>query len=152
MTLDGTDIPVTLSAADKSSVEEAGFYAVTESDGGLLAVPRIENGELVVSIHPLNEGEFSTYFFLNQGVWKGYGGPDQPVTVVSPDGAVWKGEPASYNPFSGYRRYYPRYRYGSRRERYHFCSCERRIVPIRNQQPVFGASEWSLPAPARFLL
>ena len=101
MTLDGTDIPVTLSAADKSSVEEAGFYAVTESDGGLLAVPRIENGELVVSIHPLNEGEFSTYFFLNQGVWKGYGGPDQPVTVVSPDGAVWKGEPASYNPFSG---------------------------------------------------
>ena len=67
MTLDGTDIPVTLSAADKSSVEEAGFYAVTESDGGLLAVPRIENGELVVSIHPLNEGEFSTYFFLNQG-------------------------------------------------------------------------------------
>lgn len=101
MTLGGTDIPMTLSAADKSSIEEAGFYAVTESDGGLLAVPRIENGELVVSIHPLNEGDFSTYFFLNQGVWKGYGGPDQPVTVVSPDGTVLEGEPALYNPFSG---------------------------------------------------
>ena len=91
MTLDGTDIPVTLSAADKSSVEEAGFYAVTESDGGLLAVPRIENGELVVSIHPLNEGKVQHLFLSQPGVWKGYGGPDQPVTVVSPDGAVWKG-------------------------------------------------------------
>lgn len=101
LTVDETAIPFTLAAAEESALDEVGFYAVTEADGGLLAVPRIENGELVVSIHPLNEGDFCTYPFLTQGVWRGYGGPDLPITVTTPDGTVLEGEPAPYTPFSG---------------------------------------------------
>ena len=101
LTVHGTAIPFTLQAAEESALDEAGFYAVTEEDGGLLAVPRIENGELVVSIHPLNDGDFCTYPFLNRGVWSGYGGPDLPITVTAPDGTVLEGEPESYSPISG---------------------------------------------------
>lgn len=101
LTVHGTAIPFTLQAAEESALDEVGFYAVTEADGGLLAVPRIENGELVVSIHPLNDGDFCTYPFLNRGVWSSYGGPDLPITVTAPDGTVLEGEPASYSPISG---------------------------------------------------
>ncbi|HIZ84396.1 MAG TPA: sigma-70 family RNA polymerase sigma factor [Firmicutes bacterium] len=101
LTIHGTPIPFTLQAAEESALDEVGFYTVTEEDGGLLAVPRIENGELVVSIHPLDDGDFCTYPFLNRGVWTGYGGPDLPITVTAPDGTVLEGEPASYSPFSG---------------------------------------------------
>ena len=101
LTVHGTAIPFTLQAAEESALDEVGFYAVTEEDGGLLAVPRIENGELVVSIHPLNDGDFGTYPFLNRGVWSGYGGPDLPITVTAPDGTVLEGEPAPYSPISG---------------------------------------------------
>ena len=101
LTVKGVEVPFVLLAAEEVSLEEAGFYAVTSEDGGLLAVPRLENGELVVSIHPLNQGDFSTYPFLNQGVWKGYGGPSQPLTVVAEDGTVLEGEPAPYIPFNG---------------------------------------------------
>lgn len=101
LTIHGTAIPFTLRAAEESALDEAGFYDVTQEDGGLLAVPRIENGELVVSIHPLNEGAFCTYPFLNRGVWTGYGGPDLPITVTAPDGTVLEGEPAPYSPFNG---------------------------------------------------
>lgn len=101
LTVHGTAIPLTLQVAEESALDEVGFYAVTEEDGGLLAVPRIENGELVVSIHPLNDGDFCTYPFLNRGVWSGYGGPDLPITVTAPDGTVLEGEPESYSPISG---------------------------------------------------
>ncbi len=101
LTVHGTAIPFTLQAAEESALDEVGFYAVAEEDGGLLAVPRIENGELVVSIHPLNDGDFCTYPFLNRGVWSGYGGPDLPITVTAPDGTVLEGEPESYSPISG---------------------------------------------------
>lgn len=101
LTVHGTAIPFTLQAAEESALDEAGFYSVTQEDGGLLAVPRIENGELVVSIHPLNDGDFCTYPFLNRGVWSGYGGPDLPITVTAPDGTLLEGEPESYSPISG---------------------------------------------------
>lgn len=101
LTMEGTAIPLTLLAAEETALDQVGFYDITPSDGGLLAVPRIENGELVVSIHPLDEGDFRTYFFLNRGPWTGYGGPELPVTVTAPDGTVLEGEPAPYSPFSG---------------------------------------------------
>lgn len=101
LTVHGTAIPLTLQAAEESALDEAGFYSVTQEDGGLLAVPRIENGELVVSIHPLNDGDFCTYPFLNRGVWSGYGGPDLPITVTAPDGTLLEGEPESYSPIIG---------------------------------------------------
>ena len=101
LTLDGTDLPITLVAAEETALEQAGFYSVTEADGGLLAVPRLENGELVVSIHPLNTGPFNTSPSLTKGIWSDYGGPQLPITVTAPDGTVLEGEPASYSPFNG---------------------------------------------------
>ena len=101
LTVNGTPLPLTLTAAEESAISEAGFYSMTEEDGGLLAVPRLEDGELIVSIHPLNEGEFRTYPFLNGGVWAGYGGEELPVTVTAPDGSVLEGEAELANPFSG---------------------------------------------------
>lgn len=99
--VEGTQVPFVLMASKENSLEEAGFFDLTPEEGGLLAVPRMEKGELVVSIHPLNQGEFATYPFLNEGVWAGYGGPDQPITVTAEDGTVLEGEPGVYSPFSG---------------------------------------------------
>ncbi|HIX34447.1 MAG TPA: hypothetical protein IAA46_10600, partial [Candidatus Gemmiger avium] len=99
---DGTEIPLLLQQTpEETELENAGFYALTEQDGGLLAIPRLENGELVVSVYPLNSGDFHTCFFLNEGVWKEYGGEQIPITATYEDGTVLTGEPAEYSPFSG---------------------------------------------------
>lgn len=99
---DGVEIPILLQqASEETKLENAGFYSLTEQDGGLLAIPRMENGELVVSIYPLNCGDFNTYFFLNEGMWGDYGGERIPITATSEDGTVLTGEPADYSPFSG---------------------------------------------------
>lgn len=79
--------------------EEAGCCAITE-EGGLLAVPRIENGELIVSIYPLDIGQFRTNVSLTMGFWEGFGGPSAPVTVTTPEGEVQTGRPMGYNPYS----------------------------------------------------
>ena len=44
LTIHGTAIPFTLQAAEESALDEVGFYAVTEADGGLLAVPGSRTG------------------------------------------------------------------------------------------------------------
>lgn len=99
---DGTEIPLLLQQTpEETELGNDGFYALTEQDGGLLAIPRLENGELVVSVYPLNSGDFHTYFFLNEGVWKEYGGEQLPITATYEDGTVLTGEPAEYSPFSG---------------------------------------------------
>ena len=98
---DGAEIPISLhQASEETQLESAGFYSLTEEDGGLLAIPRLENGELVVSIYPLNCGDFNTYFFLNEGMWSEYGGERMPITATSEDGTVLTGEPAAYSPIS----------------------------------------------------
>lgn len=79
--------------------EEAGSCAMTE-EGGLLAIPRIENGELIVSIYPLNIGQFQTNISLTMGFWECFGGPSAPVTVTTPEGEVRTGRPMGYNPYS----------------------------------------------------
>ena len=84
---------------EETDLSRAGFYELTEENGGLMAVPRLDNGELVVSIYPLNEGEFGTWAFLNQGPWASYGGPQEPVTVTDAQGNVLTGEPEAYSPF-----------------------------------------------------
>ena len=98
---DGAAIPLSLhQAVEENELGNAGFYSLTEEDGGLLAIPRLENGELVVSLYPLNCGDFNTYFFLNEGMWSEYGGERMPITATSEDGTVLTGEPAAYSPFS----------------------------------------------------
>lgn len=99
---DEVPVVITLKQAEgELSLDEAGYYSVTEEDGGLLAIPRLENGELIVSIYPLNAGEFRTDIGLTQGTWSGFGGTEAPVTVAAEDGTLLSGRPVGYSPFSG---------------------------------------------------
>ena len=101
LTLDGTEIPLTLETAEESTLGETGAYSLAPDGSGLLAVPRLERGSLIVSVYPLDGGAFSTQPSLTRGVWGGYGGPEAPVTVTSADSSVLTGEPLAYTPFSG---------------------------------------------------
>lgn len=94
-TADGS-IELTLRRAEETSYEHAGYFSLTESQGGLLAMPRLENGELIVSLYPLNEGDF----VIDPGLTKAFG-ETAPVTVTAEDGTVLTGTPLNWRPFSG---------------------------------------------------
>lgn len=88
-------IPLTLRRAKTEvSFDQAGYYDLTEDQGGLLAMPRLENGELIVSIYPLNEGDFT----IDAGLTK-LCGELAPVTVTAGDGTVRTGSPAQWHPY-----------------------------------------------------
>ena len=88
-------ICLTLRRADTEvSFDRAGYYDLTEDQGGLLAIPRLENGELIVSIYPLNEGDFT----IDAGLTK-LCGELAPVTVTSGDGRVRTGSPVEWHPY-----------------------------------------------------
>lgn len=60
LTFNGDSVPITLKRAENErSFEQAGYYDMTGDQGGLLVIPRLENGELIVSIYPLNEGDLT---------------------------------------------------------------------------------------------
>lgn len=82
-------IPLPLRRAETEvSFDQAGYYDLTEDQGGLLATPRLENGELIVSIYPLNGGDFT----IDAGLTK-LCGELAPVTVTAGDGTVLTGSP-----------------------------------------------------------
>lgn len=88
-------IPLTLRRAETEvSFDQAGYYDLTEDQGGLLAIPRLENGELIVSIYPLNEGDFT----IDAGLTK-LCGELAPVTVTAGDGTVLTGSPVRWHPY-----------------------------------------------------
>lgn len=88
-------IPLTLRRAETEvSFDQAGYYDLTEDQGGLLAIPRLENGELIVSIYPLNEGDLT----IDAGLTK-LCGELAPVTVTSGDGTVLAGSPIGWHPY-----------------------------------------------------
>lgn len=98
------EVPLTLMLKQTErelTLDEAGYYSVTEEDGGLLAIPRLENGELIVSVYPLNVGEYHTGIGLTMGICSEFGGPSAPVTATASDGTVLTGRPVRYSPFSG---------------------------------------------------
>ena len=87
-------IPLTLRRAETEvSFDRAGYYDLTEDQGGLLAMPRLENGELIVSVYPLNEGDFT----IDAGLTK-LCGELAPVTVTAGDGTVRTGSPRPVAP------------------------------------------------------
>ncbi|MGN1002516.1 MAG: RNA polymerase sigma factor [Oscillospiraceae bacterium] len=92
----GTPVPLTLTLrrAEEVGFEQAGFYDLTEDQGGLLAIPRLENGELILSIYPLNQGDFS----IDAGLTR-LCGETAPVTVTAADGTVLTGTPVGWHPF-----------------------------------------------------
>lgn len=98
---DGTPITITLKQTEEElTLDEAGYYSLTEEDGGLLAIPRLENEELIISIYPLNAGEFHTDVGLTMGVWSGFGGPEASITVTAADGTILTGRPVNYSPYN----------------------------------------------------
>ncbi len=88
-------IPLTLRRAETEvSFDQAGYYDLTEDQGGLLAIPRLENGKLIVSIYPLNEGDFT----MDAGLTK-LCGELAPVTLTAGDGSVRTGSPIGWHPY-----------------------------------------------------
>ena len=95
ITFNGDLVPITLKRAENErAFEQAGYYDLTEDQGGLLAIPRLENGELIVSIYPLNEGDLT----IAAGLTK-LCGELAPVTVTSGDGTVLAGSPIGWHPY-----------------------------------------------------
>ena len=95
ITFNGDLVPITLKRAENErAFEQAGYYDLTEDQGGLLAIPRLENGELIVSIYPLNEGDLT----IDAGLTK-LCGELAPVTVTSGDGTVLAGSPIGWHPY-----------------------------------------------------
>lgn len=97
LTLTGEEQPLELTlrrAGNEVSYDQAGYFLLTENQGGLLAVPRLEDGNLLVSIYPLNEGDFIT----DPGLTKAFG-ELAAVTVTGEDGSVRTGSPVGWHPF-----------------------------------------------------
>lgn len=102
LTLTGAaeDVALTLRRAAEIPYEDAGYFALTEAEGGLLAVPRREDGRLLVAIYPLNEGDFVT----DAGLTLAFGAREA-VTLTASDGSVYRGEAVGWHPF-GSESYY----------------------------------------------
>lgn len=102
LTLTGAaeDVALTLRRAAEIPYEDAGYFALTEAEGGLLAVPRREDGRLLVAIYPLNEGDFVT----DAGLTLAFGAREA-VTLTGADGSVYRGEAVGWHPF-GSESYY----------------------------------------------
>lgn len=107
MTLDLGWVQVAFTLAPgKEDALEAYSYALAEY-GGVLAIPALEDGRLIVDLYPLNTGEFSVGAGIVQGVYEHNGGPSEPVTIAGSDGAVRTGRSVRYNPYgeSAYSRW-----------------------------------------------
>ena len=98
----GASCTMTLNRAETEvSFEKAGYYEMTEDQGGLLAMPRLENGELIVAIYPLSEGDYVIQPMLNIGAWSEYDTDYQDLTVTAEDGTVLVGQRINPSFFSG---------------------------------------------------
>lgn len=72
-----------------------------EEDGGLLAIPRLENGSLIVAIYPLDHGEYKTLPGLVLGL-HGEKEKGSVITATDEKGTTLTGTCINYYPFSPY--------------------------------------------------
>lgn len=102
---DGVESEIVLHRAETEvSFEKAGYYEMTEDEGGLLALPRIENGNLIVAIYPLSDGDYVIQPSLSHGIWMSTAAGYE-ITATAEDGTVLVGNAEGYSPFSGYEFY-----------------------------------------------
>lgn len=86
---------LTLKRLDEESLEQYA-YTYTEENGGVLVIPRLENGELIVEIYPI-QGEYGcilpsvTEHSWYKGIAEDSLEPGSSITVTAEDGTVLKG-------------------------------------------------------------
>ncbi len=96
--ISGMEFPFTFQKAKEEELEDYSY--VLDSQGGVLAIPKLQEGRLYVDIYPLNCGDYTTDPGLVRSVCEGIGGSKGEVTVTGEDGTVRVGECLSYSPFS----------------------------------------------------
>lgn len=96
--ISGLELPVIFEKAKEEKLEEYSY--ALGSQGGVLAIPKLENGRLYVDIYPLSCGIYTTEPGLIRSVFETAGGPKEEVTVTGEDGIVRTGECLRYRPFS----------------------------------------------------
>ncbi len=96
--ISGLELPVVFEKAKEEKLEEYSY--ALDSQGGVLAIPKLENGRLYVDIYPLNCGGYITDPGLVRSVFETVGGPKEEVTVTGEDGSVRTGKCLYYKPFS----------------------------------------------------
>ncbi|MEZ3433205.1 MAG: sigma-70 family RNA polymerase sigma factor [Lachnospiraceae bacterium] len=82
------------------------YFYQTGVYGGVLAVPRLENGELIIAVYPMDNG--SEYRILPSLIRDSYGNKEGEVTVTKEDGTVLAGTCPRYHPV-GMETYYEWY-------------------------------------------
>lgn len=92
------DISFSLSPAKEESITENNIYQMKDY-GGILLVPRLEDGSLKIAIHPLNKGDLITLPGLIRGP-HGELQEDGVVTVTDQDGNTLTGTCIRYYPGS----------------------------------------------------
>lgn len=96
--ISGLELPVIFERVKEEELKDYS-YALDEQ-GGVLAIPKLENGRLYVDLYPLSCGGYTTDPGLVRSVFETVGGPKGEVTVTGEDGVVRVGECLFYRPFS----------------------------------------------------
>ena len=68
--------------------------------GGVLAIPQLLDGRLIVDFYPLDGGEFAVEPAMTGGSYRYNGGPAADITAAGPDGAVYTGQNLNYSPYN----------------------------------------------------
>lgn len=93
-----TELPFVFSPIKEDPLEEYS-YELTDQ-GGVLAIPSLENGRLYVEIYPLNCGMYKIEPGLVRCHDETLGGPKEEIRVLGPDGNVLTGTCLFYSPHS----------------------------------------------------
>ena len=68
--------------------------------GGVLAIPQLLAGRLVVDLYPLDGEEFAVEPGMTCGTYRYNGGPAGQITAAGPGGAVYTGQNLNYTPLN----------------------------------------------------
>ena len=90
----GLDLPFTLKSV---TTQELDTYQISMTDeGGLLVIPRLENGELIAAIYPLNAGLYETVpALIRDSLGQNKTGD---ITATAEDGTVLTGNAVGFHP------------------------------------------------------
>lgn len=94
---EGLGLSFHLVRADEEPLER--YACSLTEEGGLLVIPRLENGELKAEIYPVNTGDYEINPALIRCIYESYL-EETRVTAISPDGKVLEGSCIGYSPFS----------------------------------------------------